>query len=255
MTGSNETDRGKLGNFLREVIDWDWQQFCDAEKDEAYSGYQSSVFALVRSAAEQKLQAIKLSIARIDGQVKTPIKVEYPTAYLLFPYAEKLALPPPNHQAVALLPDPEPTSLKEIEEGFPEMEEPQDSLATLTLRETLDKMADAPRNIPLLIDDQRKRVEKGAYLGDAKVPLVKSVICAHLLILANEKHNFDAITEIFDQIDGKLVGTIKLMGDIYRTSYALEAPYNAVKNKDGIYQIEQQIVTDLWTQKLSNKRN
>ena len=65
MTGSSESDRGKLGNFLREVIDWDWQQFCEAEKDESFSGYQSSVFALVRSAAEQKLQAIKLSIAEL----------------------------------------------------------------------------------------------------------------------------------------------------------------------------------------------
>lgn len=253
MTVSGESDRGKLGNFLREVIDWDWQQFCDAEKDEQYSGYQSSVFALVRAASEQKLQAIKLAIARIDGNVKTPIKVEYPTAYITFPYAERRALPPPNAQAVAALPDPEPTSLKEIE-AFPEMEEPQDSLATLTLRETLDKMADAPRKIPLLIDDQRKRVERNEYLGDAKVPLVKSVICAHLLILANEKHNFDAITEIFDQIDGKLVETIKLMGDMYLTSYALEAPYNAVKNKDGIYQIEQPIISNLWAEKLDRKR-
>lgn len=252
----SDTDRGKLGNFLREVIDWDWQQFCDAEKDESYSGYQSSVFALVRSAAEQKLNAIKLSIARIDGQVKTPIKVEYPTAYLTFPYAERRALPPPGAQAVAKLPDPEPELIQLPEnEAYPEPEEPQESLATLTLRETLEKMADAPRNIPLLIDDQRKRVEKNMPLGDAKIPLVKSVICAHLLILANEKHSFDAITEVFDQIDGKLVETIKLMGDIHLTSYALEAPYNAVKNEKGIYQIEQPIVTDLWAQKLSNKRN
>lgn len=250
---SGETDRGKLGNFLREVIDWDWQQFCEAEKDEQYSGYQSSVFALVRAASEQKLQAIKLAIARIDGNVKTPIKVEYPVAYMTFPYAERRALPPPNSQAVAALPDPEPTSLIE-DEAFPEMEEPQDVLATLTLRETLNKMADAPRKIPLLIDDQRKRVERNEYLGDAKVPLVKSVICAHLLILANEKHNFDAITEIFDQIDGKLVETIKLMGDIHMTSYALEAPYDAYKNKDGIWQVEKPIISNIWAEKLERKR-
>ena len=91
------------------------------------------------------------------------------------------------------------------------------------------------------------------YMGDEKVPMVKSVICANLMILANEKHNFDAITEIFDQIDGKLVETIQLLGDMYLTSYALEAPYNAVKNKDGIYQIEQPIITDLWAQKLGRQ--
>lgn len=252
---TDESDRGKLGNFLREVIDWQWDQFCDAEKDPQFTGAQSSVFALVRAAADGKLPAIKLAIARIDGNVKTPVKVEYPTAYITFPYAEKKALPPPTPtgEAVAALPEPEPISLLETE-AYPEPEEPQDVLVTLTLRETLRKMADAPRDIPMLIQQQKKKVESRSYMGDEKIPMVKSVICANLMILANEKHNFDAITEIFDQIDGKLVETIKLLGDMYLTSYALEAPYNAVKNKDGIYQIEQPIITNLWAEKLEKKR-
>lgn len=244
------SDRGKLGNFLREVIDWQWDQFCDAEKDRTFSSAEASVFALVRAAADAKLSAIKLSIARIDGQVKTPVKVEYPTAYITFPYAERKALPPaPTGEAAPALPAGDPISLPE-EEAYPEPEESQDVLVTLTLRETLRKMADAPRDIPLLIQQQAKAVESGAYLGDAKIPMVKSVICAHLMILANEKHNFDAITEIFDQIDGKLVETIKLMGDIYLTSYVLEAPYDAYKNKDGIWQVEKPIVSDIWAAKL-----
>lgn len=250
---NGESDRGKLGNFLREVIDWEWDQFCDAEKSHDFSSAEATVLALVRSASEGKLQAIKQSIARIDGNVKTPVKVEYPTAYITFPYAERRALPPQNSQAVAVLPDPEPISLPE-EEAYPEPEEPQDTLVTLTLRETLKKMADAPRGIPALIQEQKKKVETGGYMGDEKVPMVKSVICANLMILANEKHNFDAITEIFDQIDGKLVETVKLMGDMYLTSYVLEAPYDAVKNKDGIYQIEKPIITDIWKEKLGRGR-
>jgi len=251
---NDESDRGKLGNFLRKVIDWQWDQFCDAEKDSQFTGAQSAVFALVRAASEGKLPAIKLAIARIDGNVKTPIKVEYPIAYMTFPYAEKKALPPPTPtgEAAALLPDPEPISLPE--EAYPEPEEPQDALVTLTLRETLRKMADAPRDIPALIQQQKKKVEMRQYMGDEKIPMVKSVICANLMILANEKHNFDAITEIFDQIDGKLVETIKLLGDMHLTSYALEAPYNAVKNKDGIWQVEQPMVTNLWAEKLEKKR-
>lgn len=251
MTG--ESDRGKLGNFLREVIDWQWDTFCEAEKSSSFTSAEASVFALVRSAAEGKLQAIKLSIARIDGNVKTPIKIEYPTAYIRFPYAEKKALPPPQTgEAAALLPDPEPISLPE-NEAYPDPVEDQETLVTLTLRETLKKMADAPRDIPKLIQEQKKRVELGEYMGDEKVPMVKSVICANLMQLANEKHNFDAITEIFDQIDGKLVETIKLVGDMYLTSYKLEAPYNAYKNKDGIYQIEQPIITNVWAEKLGKK--
>lgn len=252
MTG--ESDRGKLGNFLREVIDWQWDTFCEAEKSSSFTSAEASIFALVRSASEGKLQAIKLSIARIDGNVKTPIKVEYPTAFITFPYAEKQALPPPTQtgEAVALLPDPEPISLPE-NEAYPDPVEDQETLVTLTLRETLKKMADAPRDIPTLIQQQKKRVEAGEYLGDEKIPMVKSVICANLMILANEKHNFDAITEIFDQIDGKLVETIKIVGDMYLTSYALEAPHNAYKNKDGVYQIEQPIITNVWAEKLGRK--
>ena len=249
---TGESDRGKLGDFLREVIDWQLDVFCEAEKSSNFTSAEASVFALVRSAAEGKLQAIKLSIARIDGNVKTPIKVEYPTAFITFPYAEKRALPPPTTGAIAALPDPEPISLPE-DSAYPDPIEDQETLVTLTLRETLKKMADAPRDIPNLIREQKKRVEAGMFSGDEKIPMVKSVICANLMILANEKHSFDAITEIFDQIDGKLVETIKLVGDMYLTSYALEAPYNAVKNKEGIYQIEQPIITDVWAQKLGSK--
>lgn len=247
---NGESDRGKLGNFLREVIDWQWDQFCDAEKSHDFTSAEATVLALVRSASEGKLQAIKQSIARIDGNLKTPVRVEYPTAYVTFPYATSRALPPAQTgEAAALLPDPEPISLPE-DSAYPEPEEDQETLVTLTLRETLKKMADAPRGIPNLIQEQKKKVELGQYMGDEKIPMVKSVICANLMILANEKHNFDAITEIFDQIDGKLVETVKLMGDMYLTSYVLEAPYDAYKNKDGIWQVEKPIVSDIWAQKL-----
>lgn len=253
---SGESDRGKLGNFLREVIDWQWDTFCEAEKDRSFSSAEASVFALVRAAADAKLSAIKLAIARIDGQVKTPIKIEYPTAYITFPYAKsKSELPPPASQLPPgeAATDSEPISL--LEDGaYPDPVEDQEVLVTLTLRETLKKMADAPRDIPMLIQEQKARVERNEYMGDEKIPMVKSVITANLLILANEKHNFDAITEIFDQIDGKLVETIKILGDLYLTSYALEAPANAYKNKDGVWQIDQPMITDVWAQKLKMKK-
>lgn len=246
---NGESDRGKLGNFLREVIDWQWDVFCEAEKNPEFSGYQSSVFALVRACSDGKLSAIKLAIARVDGNVVTPVKIELPKAYILYPYAEKVALPPPGAAATGLLADPEP--LKEMPKAEPEDDQP---LATMTLRETLNKMADESRMLPLLIHEQKKKVEHGEPLEDQTIPMVKSVIAANLLILANEKHSFEAITEVFNQIDGKLVETIKLLGDIYMESYALEAPYNAVKNKDGIYQAEQPMISDKWAEKLTRDK-
>lgn len=244
---TGESDRGKLGNFLREVIDWQWDVFVEAEKDPKFSGYQSSVFALVRACSDGKLSAIKLAIARVDGNIETPVKIEYPKAYTIYPYAEKVAVPPPGFETKALA-DPNP--LPEM----PEAEEAtEESLATMTLRETLNKMADESRMLPLLIHEQKKKVEHGKDLEGEEIPLVKSVIAANLLILANEKHSFEAITEVFNQIDGKLVEVIKIMGDMYITSYALEAPYNAAKNKDGVYQIEQTMISDKWAEKLGKK--
>ena len=248
-TGSS--DRGKLGNFLREVIDWQWDAFCEAEKSPDYSGYQSSVFALVRACSDGKLSAIKLAIARVDGNVETPVKIEMPKAYVLYPYAENIAAPPPGVAATALLANPDP--LPEP----PKAEAEEQLLATMTLREALNAMADEPRMVPLLLHGQKKKVEQlkpGESIPDTEIPLVKSVIAANLIILANEKHSFEAITEIFNQIDGKLVETIKLMSDMYLTSFSLVAPYDAVKNKDGIYQVEQTMIADKWAERLANKR-
>jgi hypothetical protein len=125
----------------------------------------------------------------------------------------------------------------------------------MSLRETLRKMADTPRKVPLMIHQRKKEVEdavaKNISLEDQgkNIPLVKSIIAANLLTLA-ESGKFEAITEVFDQIDGKLVETIRILGeDMYLTSYVLEAPFGAKKNNDGVYYLEAPKITDAWKQK------
>ena len=250
-------DRGKLGNFLKEVISWNWKEFCDAEKDPKYSGLQATVLALVRTTSEAKLGAIKLAIDRVDGKLETPVKIEYPKVWYLYPEAKEVAAPEPED--IGLLTDgnvqPRPpiANLDVFKEAYePEPEPEAVNIATMTLRETLNKMADAPRQVVPLILMKKKEVEADLSKDIENVPLVKSVIAANLLHLAIEKNNFDAITEIFDQIDGKLVETIRILGDdLYLTQYSLVAPYGAKKNKDGIYMIESKEVAELWKQKLS----
>lgn len=246
------SDRGKLGNFLKEVISWNWADFCKAEKDPQYKGYQAAVFALVRTCSDGKLGAIRLAIDRVDGKIETPIKVEYPKVWLLYPEAKTVAeLSAPD--SPALLPAPE-----DLGEEPPKIEEKEQSAAILTLRQTLEKMANEPRIVIQLILKRKKEIEKDLdNIKDGeevenKIPLVKSVIAANLLDLA-EQNNFEAITEVFDQIDGKLVETIKILGDdIYLTQYALEAPAGSVKNKDGVYMLEAKELTKTWKQRLSN---
>ena len=256
------SDRGKLGEFLAEVINWDWKEFCDAEKDSKYTGLQSVVLSLVRTTSEGKLGAIKLAIDRVDGKLETPVKIEYPKVYFLYPEAKSLADPTLADVAQAALTagvGPSFTALTEPPEAedISHEKDAPSTAATLTLRQTLNKLADAPRQTTHLILMRKKQVELGDHTnGDTvelKIPLVKSVIAANLIALA-EKNNFEAITEVFDQIDGKLVETIRILGDdIYLTQYALEAPSGATKNKDGIYMIEAKDIADQWRKKLGDK--
>ena len=259
---SKSSDRGKLGEFLKEVIHWNWAEFCIAEKDEKYTGLQATVFSLVRTASEGKLGAIKLAIDRVDGKLETPIEVIYPKVYFLYPHAEGRALPPPNASAPPALLD----DLDSLNAEAPQDDDEEPAkLAAMSLRETLDKLADSPRRVVDMILMRKKEVEEapeiyleGSSQFDASknVPLVKSIIAANLMDLAvNGKNKFEAITEVFDQIDGKLVETFHVLGeDVYLTQYALEAPWNAEPNKDGIYQVEQPMISDMWEKKLEDAR-
>jgi len=249
-------DRGKLGNFLAEVIQWQWDEFVKAEISHEYTGYQATVLALVRTCSEGKLGAIKLAIDRVDGKLETPVKIETPKIWFVFPDATSVADLPPGETPKQLA---SPESLPDAPQDSDE-EEKEEAPVVMSLRETLHKLADSPRMVTTLILEMKKKVEDAdGNLGDSeeaakKIPMVKSVIAANLLKLANEKGNFEAITEVFDQIDGKLVETIRLLGDdIFLTQYALEAPYGAVKNKKGIYMIAADQTASIWEEKLREK--
>jgi hypothetical protein len=252
------SDRGKLGEFLKEIIHWNWAEFCVAEKDTKYTGLQATVFSLVRTASEGKLGAIKLAIDRVDGKLETPIEVIYPKVYFLYPHATGRALPP-NDAPAALLADPD------FIDDAPQADEEEDAkVASMSLRQTLEKLADAPQTVTQMILARKKQIEENpeAFVNDQsedaakKVPLVKSMIAANLMDLAiNGRNKFEAITEVFDQIDGKLVETYHVLGeDVYLTQYALEAPYDAELNKDGIYQKAQPMISDMWEKKLEDAR-
>lgn len=251
-TEAKNTDRGKLGSFLKEVIDWNWEEFCKAELDHNYTGFEGVVLGLIRKCSDGKLGAIKLAIERVDGKLETPIKVEYPKVFILFPEAKDVALKPgtPDSPTAALT---APTS-DSLEEETAKPQEEEVHIATMSLRDTLKKMADAPRAVPIMIHERKKQVEEAirtkAPLPEEKnIPLVKSIVAANLLLMA-DNGKYEAITEVFDQIDGKLVETVRVLGDdMYLTSYLLEAPYGAKKNSDGVYYLEAPQISDTWKAK------
>lgn len=252
-------ERGKLRKFLNEVIHWRWDEFCAAEFDTNYKSYEAAVFSLIRTAAEGKLSAIKLAIDRVDGKIETPVEIVYPKVWMLYPEATGTSQPAEGGKNAPQLEAGRDVIDITPDEPEPEVIEPE-APAVMSLRETLNKMSEQPRSLTSIIKERKKEVEilvknnGGKSFSDADeqlhAPLVKSIIAANLLSLA-ENGNFDAVNEVFEQIDGKLVETIKVLGDdIYLTSYALEAPAGALKNEDGVYMIEATEVADQWKQKL-----
>ena len=252
----------KLAKFLREASNWRWDEFWRAERDKQYTTNQAIIFALIRACAMEKMEAIKIALNRIDGKLKTPVRVEMPKVYYLYPYATL----PDAPEAASPLPAGDPDEPSEAIEGevlpapikHDATNEPRD-LPSMGLRETLSEMSDYPRELPEQIVKLALETEQWLQGNGPKpdeIPMVKSVVAAHLLIMAQSR-NIDALTEVFDQIDGKLVETIQVLGpeggDIYITMYATTAPPGAKLNADGVLQIEATQTQETWANKLGDK--
>lgn len=241
----------QLSSFLIKVSNWNWLEFVEAEHDKSYTGNQAMVFALIRSCAMQKMDAIRMSLNRIDGKLKTPIKVEMPKVFFIYPNAEL-----PSGSTISIDSATEIVQ-KSIEVELTTSTEPTEpveyDLQSMSLRETLTAMGSAPRGLPDAVLALAEHVEmffRKQATDPGEYPLVKSVVAAHLLTLA-QKRDITALTEAFDQIDGKLAETIQMVGDdIYIISYATVAPEGAIVNADGVVQLEAKQAQDLWAQKL-----
>lgn len=248
----------KLGKFLQDISNMRWDQFWKAERDQELSTNESIILALIRACASENLQAIKMTLNRLDGKLKTPIKIEYPKFYYLYPNAKVVAVGETmpieefnernniditgvNNVTVINVDEPEP------------LEGEVNELPSLSLRQTLSKMSDYPRSLPEELAIRAQEVE--AWLRKdgpepPEIPMVKSVVAAHLLILAQTRH-LDAIEEVFNQIDGKLVETIEILGeDVYMVRYDSIAPAGATLNSDGVYQLIAENSTNQWAVKL-----
>lgn len=245
----------KLSVFLQEVSNWQWDEFVRAEKDNQYTSNQAIIFALIRACAMQQMAAIKVAINRLDGKLKTPVRIEYPKVYYLFPNAKLTAPDVPAQPPLKPLEPLKPGPVLSGEIILPRDEDvpPDKDLATMSLRETLTEMSDFPRELPEAIVELAQQTHQwlqGHAPKPDEIPKVKSVVAAHLLTMAQNR-NIDAIGEVFDSIDGKLVETLQIIGeDIHIVNYSLTAPPGATLNEDGILQVEAKQSQETWAQKL-----
>ena len=247
----NKPTEARLGAFLREVSNWRWSDFVNAEIDPSYTSNQAIIFALVRSCAMQNLQAIKLSINRLDGKLVTPLKFEYPKVFYLYPNVKLTkGVSDNSHTEIVDI----PTAEVELTTVEPTVEE--NDLPSLSIRATISKMSDYPRQVPQKVANDALAVETFLKKNGPKPetdPMVKSVVAAHLLTMAQNR-SIDALNEVFDAIDGKLAETLKVLGeDLFVVNYSFEAPEGSVLNEDGILQIEATKAQEMWKKKLSGE--
>jgi hypothetical protein len=230
-----ETEMNLADRFI-ELLHINWHEFVKLEADDNATNDEAMLTGLIRACADGDMRSIKTAFARSDGEVEIPVQIKAPKVYVRYINAKEKEKAP-----------------KEIDAPKEEEKEDKYDIATAKLRETLDKMRKAPKKIVEVILGMRTRVDesfqKGSPMPDEKsIPLVKSVIVANLLHLAGYG-NSNAVTEVFNQIDGKLVKTISLLGgsDMYLDNIdVLVAPAHATKDENGYYIAENKEMTNLW---------
>lgn len=231
----------RMAEFLAQVSEWNWDRFIEAESDMSYTTSQSVVLSLVRACAMENLSAIKAAIGRLDGKVETPVRVLMPKVYYLYPNAEEAL-------RVTEVAD---TSVQVIE--IEADTDPVPESPTKGFRETIGRMADYPRDTPKTVIEAQNVTEDHMRRGAPlifTVPQVKAVVAARILRMA-QNLNIDAMGEVMDQLDGKLVETVRVVGeDMFIAQFSKVAPPGAYRNGDGVWQVEATKVQDMWRQRL-----
>lgn len=224
-----------LKNRFDELIRLEWGEFCALEKDKNIIVDDMVLCSLIRVCAEtDDISSINLAFDRIDGLLETLIDIKVPKFYTRY------------RGAIEIEPSPKQLEAPEqSEEDKPSNYDP----ATAKLRETLQELRKAPRALIVLIRRYKKYIEEGKPLPEGhREPRVNAVIVANLLKQVT-KGRFKAIELVFNQIDGKLPKSIKLLGgeDVYVDDFTQRiAPAHAQMGEDGVYFAEDKIITTAW---------
>lgn len=250
---------GQLTEGFRELIELRWSEFVEREESLDATNFDSIITAIGRAASKSNLRAIQAALDRLDGKVAIEVGFEYPKFYTLYPYATKTADDP---DIIEINESTDMEQLRgrefkgvivnELVTGSPadidELAAIEEEIPTGSLRVMLEKMLNSPKSIVSDILAAAAKVDAGDFSsGD---PMVKSVIVAGLMKLVHEGR-ISAVFEVFDQIDGKVAEKIRVLGaDVHQIRYDTIAPAGAVKNEDGIYQVEAENTTAVWTARL-----
>jgi len=229
-----------LSYFLREVLNWRYSEFLEKSQSGDYTSGEMAIIQLIRAIFKGKLAAMKEAIARIDGNVEQPVEVEYPKFITLYPNAKSVAEGETDANMPAVIVKPDPINME-----------------LAGIRDTIREMGECPSGVVEMLIKRQDEIPGEISVGVLQQPdpMIKSLVAAHLFMLIRNG-SYRAITELLNQIEGKVAEKIRVLGeDVYMTSFVEVAPAGAKLNDDGVYQLENAKVTTLWADNLAKSLN
>ena len=186
------------------------------------SSNEAVVAELLRICCEEdNVQAIKLFFERTLGKPEKTIVIKRTSIRMEYPNATKKALKPQIEE--------ETTAVSPLESKV--IVEEKDSPGWL-LNRALDKIGESGQEYAYeVIEDKDKH------------PVIE-VLAANLYAIAMRGGNLNAITLLFDYLDGSVADVIRLDAEdtILLENYAEQAPYNAIQDENGVWYVEEEML-------------
>ena len=183
------------------------------------SSNEAVVAELLRICCEEdNVQAIKLFFERTLGKPEKTIIIKRTSIRMEYPNATKKALKPQIEE--------ETTAVSPLESKV--IVEEKDSPGWL-LNRALDKIGESGQEFAYEVIDGKDRHS------------VIEVLAANLYAIAMRGGNLNAITLLFDYLDGSVADVIRLDAEdtILLENYAEQAPYNAIQDENGVWYVEE----------------
>ena len=207
----------KLNNYFKDHLPKNYRDFrLSVHK---MSSNEAVVAELLRICCEEdNVQAIKLFFERTLGKPEKTIIIKRTSIRMEYPNATQKALKPQD--------EVETTTTSPLENKV--VIEEKDSPGWL-LNRALDKIGESGQEYAYEVIEDKDRY-----------PVIE-VLAANLYAIAMRGGNLQAITLLFNYLDGSVADVIRLDAEdtILLENYAEQAPYNAIQDEDGVWYVEE----------------
>ena len=210
----------KLNNYFKDHLPKNYREFrLSVHK---MSSNEAVVAELLRICCkEDNVQAIKLFFERTLGKPEKTIIIKRTSIRMAYPNATRKALVPGEETETAV------TSPLENKVVIEEKDSPG-----WLLNRALDKVGDSGQEYAYEVIENKDQY-----------PVIE-VLAANLYAIAMRGGNLNAITLLFDYIDGAVADVIRIEGEdtILLENYAEQAPYNAIQDENGVWYVEEEML-------------